>query len=102
MTAPVAPAELVKTETDRETAVAQAATTRAKAEADAAAAKAAADAQVKQKQAELAVKKLEADILRQEIAAHGGPALYNEWLMASKGVNPRQPSYGQPISPTTP
>ena len=91
---PVAPQKLVDIAQDREANVSQAKATEAKAIADANAAKAAADAQVAQKNAELTVAKINSQILAQEIAAHGGPALYNQWLVASKGLNPLQPSYG--------
>ena len=94
---PIAPPELVAIEQKREADVSQAAANEARAIADAKAAEAAADAQVAQKNAELTVKRLEAQILAAEIAAHGGPALYNEWLIASKGLNPRQPSYGNTV-----
>ncbi len=91
---PIAPDTLVKIQQDREASVSQAAATEAKAKADAAAAEAAATAQVAQKDAELKVALIEAQILAAEIKAHGGPALYNQWLVASKGLNPLQPSYG--------
>jgi|JI10StandDraft_1071094.scaffolds.fasta_scaffold419867_2 hypothetical protein len=91
---PEAPADLVKTETDRETALAQAATTEAKAVADAKAAQAAADAQVAQKNAELEVAKKEAEIRAAEIRSFGGPEAYAKWQAVQKGINPWQPSYG--------
>lgn len=91
---PEAPGELVKTETDRETALAQAATTEAKAVADAKAAKAAADAQVAQKNAELSVAQKEAEIQAAIIRSFGGPEAYAKWQAVQKGINPWQPSYG--------
>jgi regulator of protease activity HflC (stomatin/prohibitin superfamily) len=94
ITQPIAPESLVAAVRQQEESKAQAAATEAKAEADAAAAEAAAISQVAQKEAELKVARLQAQILAAEIAAHGGPALYNEWLIANKGLNPRQPTYG--------
>lgn len=86
--------ELVKALQTEESAKANAAATEVKAKADATAAENAAKAQVATKTAELKVAQLEAAILQAEINAHGGPALYNEWLIANKGLNPRQPTYG--------
>lgn len=94
---PIAPPDLVKTETDREAAVAQAATTEAKAKADAAAAKAAADAQVAQKEAELKVANIDAQIRAAEIRSYGGAEAWAKAQAVAKGINPWQPTYGNAL-----
>ena len=94
---PLAPENLVKAKEAEQAAVAEAKAATVAAEANAASAEAAARAQVKQKDAELAVKRIEAQILAAEIAAHGGAQKFNEWLVASKGGNPYQPSFGSTL-----